>query len=91
MSDIYVPQTFMSQDPKSFVDPDSLSDKWLIGRQQAQQTIQVTTQRGIHSAVLPNASNNTQHLYGIQMLSYKYFYPKDFLTCGGPHIFRICI
>ena len=25
------------------------------------------------------------------MLSYKYFYPKDFLTCGGPHIFRICI
>ena len=24
-------------------------------------------------------------------LSYKYFYPKDFLTCGGPHIFRICI
>ena len=53
MSDISVPQTFMSQDWKSFVDPDSLSDKWLIGRQQAQQTIQVTTQRGIRSAVLP--------------------------------------
>ena len=43
----------MSQDRKSFVDPDSLSDKWLIGRQQAQQTIQDTTQRGIHSALLP--------------------------------------
>ena len=47
MSDISVPQTFMLQDQKSFVDPDSLSDKWLIGRQQAQQTIQVTTQSGI--------------------------------------------
>ena len=43
----------MSQDWKSFVDPDSLSDKWLIDRQQAQQTIQVTTQRGVGSAVLP--------------------------------------
>ena len=54
ISDISVPpQTFMSQDWKSFVDPDSFSDKCLIGRQQAQQTIQVTTQRGIHSAVLP--------------------------------------
>ena len=53
MSGISVPHTFMSQDWKSFVDPDSLSDKWLIGRQQAQQTIQVTTQRGIRSAVLP--------------------------------------
>ena len=53
MSDIPIPQTFMSQDRKSFVNPDSLSDKWLIGRQQAQQTIHVTTQRGIHSAILP--------------------------------------
>ena len=53
MSDISVPQTFMSQDQKSFVDPDFLSDKWLIGRQQAQRTIQVTTQRGICSAVFP--------------------------------------
>ena len=25
------------------------------------------------------------------MLSYKYFYPKDFFTWRGPHIFRICI
>ena len=53
MSDIPIPKTFMSQDCKSFVNPDSLSDKWLIGRQQAQQTIHVTTQRGIRSAILP--------------------------------------
>ena len=53
MSDIPVPQTFMSQDWKSFVDPDFLSDKWLIGRQQEQQAIQATTQRGICSAALP--------------------------------------
>ena len=44
MSDISVSQTFMSQDQKSFEDPNSISDKWLIDRQQAQQTIQVTTQ-----------------------------------------------
>ena len=53
MSDIPIPKTFMSQDRKSFVNPDSLSDKWLIGRQQAQQTIHVTTQRGIRSTILP--------------------------------------
>ena len=53
MSDIPIPKTFMSQDCKSFVNPDSLSDKWLIGRQQAQQTIHVTTQRGICLAILP--------------------------------------
>ena len=53
MSDIPIPKTFMSQDCKSFVNPDSLSDKWLIGRQQAQQTIHVTTQRGIRSGILP--------------------------------------
>ena len=48
MSDISIPQTSMSQDWNLFVDLDSLSDKWLIDRQQVQQTIQVTAQRGLY-------------------------------------------
>jgi hypothetical protein len=46
-------KTFISKDRHSAVTPEQLSERWNIGLAQAKQTILVTTQRGIRSAILP--------------------------------------
>jgi hypothetical protein len=46
-------RTFVSKQRHSAVTPEELSERWNIGLEQARQTIKVTTQRGVRSAILP--------------------------------------
>jgi hypothetical protein len=45
--------TFVSQKRHSQISPDQLSERWNIGLNQAKKTLQVTTQKGVRSAILP--------------------------------------
>ena len=49
-------KTFISNERHSTVNADDLSNRWNISLAQAQQTLKVTTQRGIRSAALPLSS-----------------------------------
>ena len=46
-------RTFISRERHPQIDAESLSDKWNIGLKRAHATIQVTTQRGVRSAIMP--------------------------------------
>ena len=52
-SDLPGHKTFISKQRHSAVTPELLSERWSIGLTQAKQTIKVTTQRGVRSAILP--------------------------------------
>jgi len=52
-SDLPGHKTFISKQRHSAVTPEQLSKRWSIGLTQARQTIKVTTQHGVRSAILP--------------------------------------
>lgn len=51
--DIPTPRSYVSSDRHSYVSAENLSDRWLIGPKQAAKTVEVTTQKGTRSAILP--------------------------------------
>ena len=52
-SDIPLPKTFATSKRHAGITAQELSERWLIGLTQAHETIKVTTQNCIRSAVLP--------------------------------------
>ena len=46
-------KTFISKEQHPAVSSENLSERWNIGLNQAKQTLKVTTQRGVRSAILP--------------------------------------
>ena len=55
MEDLPATRTFHSKDRKTSVDPLDLSEKWGISLAKAMQTLKVTTQRIVRSALIPVA------------------------------------
>ena len=51
--DIPFPSTFISTKRHTDVTPNDLSERWLIGSEQAKQTMESTTQHYVRSAILP--------------------------------------
>ena len=51
--DVEERKTFVSKQRHPAISKETLSERWNIGLVQAKQTIQVTTQRGVRSAILP--------------------------------------
>ncbi len=47
------PPTFVTEDRRADVSPQSLADRWMIGLEQAKLTLKSTTQRYLRSALLP--------------------------------------
>ena len=50
-----VPKVFVSNKWHSMALPQDISERWQVGLKQATQTIKVTTQHGVRSALLPMA------------------------------------
>ena len=46
-------KTFISNERHTSITSDQLGERWNIGMKQAQQTLRVTTQQGVRSAILP--------------------------------------
>ena len=55
VQDVPLARTFQLKEGHSTVTPSDLSERWYIGLGQATQTLKVTTQRLMHSAILPLA------------------------------------
>ncbi len=55
LDDVSERKTFISDERKTDITPSSFSKHWQIGPKQAAQTLRVTTQRGVRSAILPLA------------------------------------
>ena len=55
LQDVPLAQTFQWKARHSTVTPSDLSERWYIGLGQATQTLKVTTQWLMHSAILPLA------------------------------------
>jgi Reverse transcriptase (RNA-dependent DNA polymerase) len=53
LDDIPIPKTFTSVKRHSSITPADLSERWLIGAEQAKQTLMNTTQKYVRSAILP--------------------------------------
>jgi hypothetical protein len=53
MTDVPGQRMFISKDRHSAVTPEQLSEQWNIGLTQSKQTLRVTTQQGVRSAILP--------------------------------------
>ena len=53
MLDVPVRRTFVSHERHTKVTADSLADRFCVGTERAKNTIRVTTQRGVRSAILP--------------------------------------
>ena len=51
--DVPADRTFVSSKRHSQVTSENLSERWNIGLQQAKQTMKVTTQKGVRSAIMP--------------------------------------
>ena len=54
-SDLPGLKTFQSSERHTSITPEAISEMWQIGVAQARKTIQVTTQRGVRSAIMPMA------------------------------------
>jgi hypothetical protein len=68
-------KTFRSNERHSAVTPEILSERWSIGLAQAKQTIKVTTQRGVRSAILPLSRRyRTDRMYSQKRLRGQRFY-----------------
>ena len=55
LTDVIGPPTFVTQDRRADVSPQSLADRWMIGLEQAKLTLKSTTQRYLRSALLPTS------------------------------------
>ena len=53
LTDVKSPPTFVTEDRRADVSPQSLADRWMIGLEQAKLTLKSTTQRYLRSALLP--------------------------------------
>jgi len=68
-------RTFVSNKRHSQVTSEQLSERWNIGLTQAKNTLQVTTQRGIRSAILPLSRRyRTDRMYNQRRLRNQKFY-----------------
>jgi hypothetical protein len=68
-------RTFVSNKHHSQVTSEQLSERWNIGLTQAKNTLQVTTQRGIRSAILPLSRRyRTDRMYNQRRLRNQKFY-----------------
>jgi hypothetical protein len=67
--------TFVSQKRHSQVSPEQLSERWNIGLSQAKKTLQVTTQKGVRSAILPLSRRyRTDRMFNQRKLRGQKFY-----------------
>jgi hypothetical protein len=53
LTDVKGPPTFVTEDRRADISPQSLADRWMIGLDQAKLTLKKTTQRYLRSALLP--------------------------------------
>ena len=53
LTDVQNPPTFSTESHRADVTPEALSEKWMIGLEQARLTLKSTTQRYLRSALLP--------------------------------------
>ena len=73
--DIEERKTFASKERHPVITKETLSERWNIGLVQAQQTLKVTTQRGVRSAILPLSRRYcTDRMYTAKKLWGKKFY-----------------
>ena len=73
--------TFQSKGRHTALSSQELSERWHIGIEQARQTIRVTTQRGIRSAILPMARRyKADQFYQPRRLNQKYYTDTFFPT-----------
>jgi Reverse transcriptase (RNA-dependent DNA polymerase) len=91
LSDTSVPPTFSSEDRRAEVTPQTLSDRWMVGLQQATLTLKNTTQRYVRSALLPLARRyKADRIFHLPRLQGEWFTDtvfgrvksKDGNTCG---------
>ncbi len=91
LTDTSIPIMFSSESRRPDVSPQALSDRWLIGLEQAKLTMQHTTQRYIRSALLPMARRyNADRIYHLPRLQGEWYTDtvfgriksKDGNTCG---------
>jgi hypothetical protein len=68
-------KTFISKERHPAVSSENLSERWNIGLNQAKQTLKVTTQRGVISAILPVSRRyRTDRVYHQKKLQNQKFY-----------------
>jgi hypothetical protein len=73
--DVESRKTFRSSERHPTISSEQLSERWAIGLNQAKQTIKVTTQRGIRSAILPLSRRyRTDRMYHPKKLRGPKFY-----------------
>jgi hypothetical protein len=73
--DVEARKTFISKERHSAVTSENLSERWNIGLNQAKQTLKVTTQRGVRSAILPVSRRyRTDRMYHQKKLRNQKFY-----------------
>ena len=73
--DVEERKTFASKERNPVIAKETLSERWNIGLVQAQQTLQVTTQRGVRSAILPLIRRyRTDRMYNAKKLRDQKFY-----------------
>jgi len=67
--------TFVSQKRHSQISPEQLSERWNKGLTQAKKTLQVTTQKGVRSAILPLSRRyRTDRMFNQRKLRGQKFY-----------------
>ncbi len=73
--DVEARKTFISRERHPAVSSENLSERWNIGLNQAKQTLKVTTQRGVRSAILPVSRRyRTDRMYHQKKLRNQKFY-----------------
>ena len=73
--DVEVRKTFISKERHPAVSCEQLSERWNIGLHHAQQTLKVTTQRGVRSAILPLSRRyRTDRMFNHKKLRNQKFY-----------------
>ena len=73
--DVAERKTFISKERHPAVTSENLSERWNIGLNQAKQTLRVTTQRGVRSAILPASRRyRTDRMYQQRKLRNQKFY-----------------
>ena len=73
--DVEERKTFISKERHAAVTSENLSERWNIGLNQAKQTLKVTTQRGVRSAILPVSRRyRTDRMYHQKKLRNQKFY-----------------
>ena len=73
--DVEARKTFVSNERHSAVTSEQLCERWNIGLKHAKQTLKVTTQRGVRSAILPLSRRyRTDRMYNQRKLRGQKFY-----------------